>query len=130
MQQVVEAWLAAKTPRISPSTVSRYRVALNHIIPALGTMPVARLQARDVEDFYGALYRGGQSGSSIRKVHWAMRQSLAWAKRRGYIATIATDGVELPPLGENRSARPRQRTFGDSLRTRLERSVISARCSR
>jgi integrase len=80
--------------------VSRYRESLKHIIPVLGTTPVARLQARDIEDFYGALYQGGQSGSSIGEVHWAMRQSLAWAKRRGYVATIATDGVELPPLGE------------------------------
>jgi hypothetical protein len=29
-----------------------------------------------------------------------MRQTLAWAKRRGYVSTLATVGVELPPLGE------------------------------
>jgi len=82
VEQVVERWLKAKSPRISPATVSRYRVALKHIIPAIGSMPVARLRTRDVEDLYNQLYESGQSGSSIRKVHWAMRQSLAWAKRR------------------------------------------------
>ena len=33
------------------------------------------------------------------KIHWVLRQSLAWAHRRGYCSIIATDGLELPPLG-------------------------------
>jgi len=120
VEQVVERWLKAKSARISPSTVSRYRVALKHIIPAIGSMPVARLRTRDVEDLYNQLYESGQSGSSIRKVHWAMRQSLAWAKRRGYVATLATDGVELPPLGEKRPDLP----SSVDVRTLVERTLV------
>ena len=106
VEQVARGWLKAKAPRLSPSTVNRYEVAIKHIVPAIGKIPVARLRTRDVENFYGDLLAQGQSGSSIRKVHWAMRQSLAWAKRQGYVATLATDGVELPPLGERKLEPP------------------------
>ena len=61
-------------------------------------MVVARLEPHHLEDFYAKLHREGLSGASIRKIHWAMRQSLAWANRRGYVTHLATDGVELPPL--------------------------------
>jgi hypothetical protein len=62
-------------------------------------MKVGRLRPHHIEDLYAALYAQGQSGSSIRKAHWALRQSLAWAHRRGYSSIIATEGIELPPLG-------------------------------
>ena len=58
----------------------------------------------------------GQSGSSIRKIHWALRQSLAWAHRRGYVSIIATDGIELPPLG----AREMEPPSSDDVRTVIE----------
>lgn len=105
--EVVTAWLNAKSSRISPSTVSRYRVALRHILPAIGTIPVAEVRASDIEDLYEALVRRGLSGSSIRKVHWALRQSLAWAQRRGLVTSRVTDGVEMPPLGERPLQPPR-----------------------
>jgi integrase len=65
-------------------------------------MPVAKLRAHHIEDFYADLMAGGQSGSSIRKVHWALRQSVAWAHKRGLTGIIATEGVDLPPLGEKK----------------------------
>ncbi len=106
VEQVVRSWLEAKAPRLSPSTVVRYEVAIKHIVPAIGDIAVARLRARDIEDSYARLHARGLSGSSIRKVHWAMRMSLAWAKRRGYVATLATEGVELPLLGEKTLSPP------------------------
>jgi integrase len=69
-------------------------------------MKVARLRPSHIEDLYAAMLAKGQSGASIRKAHWALRQSLAWAHRRGFTAMIATDGVELPPLGERQVEPP------------------------
>jgi len=97
---VVTGWLEARAPQFAPSTVSRYQVAIKQLVPAIGAIPLRRLRASDIEDLYARLHRDGLSGSSIRKIHWAMRQSLAWAKRRGLVSTLATDGVQLPPLGE------------------------------
>jgi integrase len=99
VSQTLDRWLDSRRAQISPATTDRYRVAIKHIEPVLGTMRVARLRPHHIEDLYSALVAGGQSGSSIRKIHWALRQSLAWAHRRGYSSIIATDGIELPPLG-------------------------------
>ncbi len=105
VSQILDQWLKAKSPTLAPSTIDRYKVAIKHVEPVIGTMKVSRLRGHHVEDLYGDLLTSGQSGSSIRKVHWAMRQSLAWAQRRSYVAIIATDGVELPPLGERKTLR-------------------------
>lgn len=99
VSQTLDKWLNSRRAQLSPATTDRYRVAIKHVEPVLGSMKVARLRPHHVEDLYSALVAEGQSGSSIRKVHWALRQSLAWAYRRGYCSIIATDGVELPPLG-------------------------------
>jgi integrase len=69
-------------------------------------MSVAKLRAHHIEDLYADLLASGQSGSSIRKVHWALRQSLAWAHKPGLTGIIATLGVELPPLRERKLSPP------------------------
>lgn len=107
VSQTLSQWLEAKEARLSPVTAARYRIAFKHIEPTLGAMPVSRLRPHHIEDLYDTLVTKGQSGASIRKVHWGLRQSLAWAHRRGYTAIVATDGVELPPLGEKKITPPR-----------------------
>lgn len=106
VSQVLSRWLASRAPALSPVTVERYRIAFKQVEPALGTMQVRRLRPHHVEDLYAAMLAKGQSGASIRKVHWALRQSLAWAHRRGFVAIVATDGVELPPLNERKIEPP------------------------
>ncbi|MGH9170880.1 MAG: tyrosine-type recombinase/integrase [Acidimicrobiales bacterium] len=104
--QTLRAWLDSKRAVLSPSTVDRYRIAIKHVeeSPAGGLL-VSKLRPHHIEDLYASLLADGQSGSSIRKVHWALRGALAWAHRRGYTTVVATDGIELPPLGE-RKLRP------------------------
>lgn len=130
VSEVLAAWLDVKGQRLSPSTIDRYRVAIKHVEPALGPMQVAKLRPHHIEDFYGELVKAGQSGSSIRKVHWAMRQSLAWAHKRGHTALIATDGVELPPLGEREVDPPEtaqvRKVVDHALATRPDWGVLIA----
>ena len=106
VMEVLTSWLDAKSPTLAPATVDRYKIAFKHIEPAIGSMKVARLRPADIEDLYSSMLAKGQSGASIRKAHWALRQSLAWAHRRGYTAIIATESVELPPLNEKRVEPP------------------------
>ena len=77
-------------------------MAIKLIPSEIKKMPVAKLRAHHIEDLYAELLASGQSGSSIRKLHWALRQSLAWAHKRGLTGIIATEGVDLPPLGAKR----------------------------
>ena len=106
LTQVLDGWLEFRAPQLSPATVDRYRIAINHVRPALGKMAVVRLETHHLDDFYAKLHREGMSGASVRKIHWAMRQSVVWAKRRGYVTHLATEGVELPPLGATRIQPP------------------------
>ena len=106
VERVLTQWLEAKKTQLSQSTADRYRVAMKLIPAEVQKMPVAKLRAHHIEDLYADLLASGQSGSSIRKVHWALRQSLAWAHERGYTGLIATDGVDLPPLGERKLTPP------------------------
>lgn len=116
VSQTLSKWLVSRRARLSPATTDRYRVAIKHIEPVIGSIRVARLRPHHIEDLYGALVAEGHSGSSIRKIHWALRQSLAWAHRRGYTSIIATDGIELPPLG----AREMEPPSSDDVRTVIE----------
>lgn len=92
-------WLDARKAQLSPSTSDRYRVAIKLIPDALKKIPVAKLRAHHIEDLYADLVAAAQSGSSIRKLHWALRASMAWAHKRGFTGLVAADGVDLPPLG-------------------------------
>ncbi len=122
VKQVLDQWLEARRQVLSPSTVDRYQVAIKHVeSAAIGKLTVAKLRPHHVEDLYSDLLAKGQSGSSIRKVHWAMRQSLAWAYRRGYTVLIATDGIELPPLGEHKVSPP----ASSDVRTLVEHALAS-----
>src|SRR5271166_3805889 len=99
VERVLKQWLDARQAQLSPSTTDRYRVAIKLVPEKMKAMSVARLRAHHIEDLYADLVGSGQSGSSIRKLHWALRGSMAWAHKRGLTGLVATNGVELPPLG-------------------------------
>jgi len=106
LEQVLTQWLAARKAQLAPSTSDRYRVAIKLIPETLKKMPVAKLRAHHIEDLYADLLDSGQSGSSIRKLHWALRQSMAWAHKRGFTGLVATQSVDLPPLGAKKLTPP------------------------
>jgi integrase len=76
VSQTLSKWLNSRKAQISPATTDRYRVAIKHVEPVLGSMRVSRLRPHHIKDLYNALVTERQSGSSIRKIHWALRQSL------------------------------------------------------
>ena len=77
VSQTLNKWLNSRKAQLSPATTDRYRVAIKHVDPVIGSMRVSRLRPHHIEDLYSDLVSEGQSGSSIRKIHWALRQSLA-----------------------------------------------------
>ena len=77
VSHTLSKWLASRNTQLSPATTDRYRVAIKHVEPVIGSMRVSRLRPHHIEDLYGASVAEGQSGSSIRNIHWALRQSLS-----------------------------------------------------
>ena len=97
---------------ISPRTVDNYRRDMDwFILPVLGKLPVARLDAATLDRFYAQLRKqGGKNGrplapSTVREVHailsGALQQATAWGWITQNPARLAS-----PPVVEKAKVRP------------------------
>jgi integrase len=88
---LVERWYEWRqgVKEISPTTLEGYRRQIDQrIIPALGRIPVRRLDVETLDGFYAELRRRGKAGgeplsaSTVRSVHTvlsgSLRQAVAW----------------------------------------------------
>lgn len=95
VEEYLERWLASRR-KIRASTLALYRSHVQtHIIPALGTVPVAELHHRQVERFVADL-DGRLRPSTIRGVLGTLRSALAAGVRRRELPDNAAMGVEAP----------------------------------
>lgn len=125
-----EQWLAAKSPNLTPKTISAYRYALDgHLLPAFGRMRLDRLDVTDVSKFVarmnGAAYRrevqvrngqkatasNGYSAATIKAVLIPMSRTVAYAKRNlgfaGENPVTALDIDERPGYRQHKVAKPK-----------------------
>ena len=79
--QHLERWLADVVgPSVRPSTVKGYRtVARLYILPTLGSVKLAMLQASHIQQLYGQLTARGLSPKSVRNAHAVLRHALGQA---------------------------------------------------
>jgi site-specific recombinase XerC len=90
----------------SPRTCESYKAEVqNHIIPALGAIPLCQLQPEQVENYYAnALTKGrtdGKGGLSVRTVlyhHRILSESLDHAVKIGLISRNPTKSIDMPKL--------------------------------
>jgi integrase len=112
--ELIERWLEWRQSvrPISPTTIATYRGYLDRVIlPALGKLPVGRLDAATLDAFYAQLRKqGGKGGrpmaaSSVRQVHAILSGALGRAVVWGWIgqnpARLAT-----PPSVEKADVAP------------------------
>jgi integrase len=84
-------WLDHAAPSFSPKTVEVTRMYIEDpIIPAIGTISVAKLTPADLDHFYRQLLQVGRSRgpyapATIRRVHGIIRRALSQAVRWGWI---------------------------------------------
>ncbi len=112
-------WLPLMRGRLKPSTWDSYRRnMLLHVLPTLGSQPIADLTARELNALYGMLLEagrcngaGGLSVSTVRYIHVIIHGALA-------------DAVDLDLIAENPAtkAKPPRATSG----ARHEMSVWNA----
>lgn len=80
-------WLETVEPRVRPKTFVGYRtIAVNHIIPDLGSHKLARLQPADVSAFLAKLQREGLSSRTTSHVRAVLRTALSDAERWGEVS--------------------------------------------
>jgi len=92
-----EDWLASTTPALKPKTVSGYRSLLkNHIVPAFGSVPLAKIRPVDVRRFVAELSDRGMSPSRVRSTYFLLQAVLRAAVESAYIGRSPCLGVRLP----------------------------------
>lgn len=97
VEQLLKDWLAGycKT-KCTMRTCDGYEsVALLHLIPALGHVPLKNLQPRDIQSHYGNL-RQALSNRTVLHVHRVLSQALKWAVRQNYIGRNPCELVDVP----------------------------------
>ena len=109
---LVKRWLPAVKSQLRPSTYESYRLNIeNHVVPAIGVLPLQSLQPEDLDEFYAQLLttgrlngRGGAlSVKTVRNVHGTIRKALADAYRKGTVNRNVADLADPPKF----SSRPK-----------------------
>ncbi len=110
----LDKWLTGyKKGQLKPTTYQGYETLINvHIKPALGKIPMAKLQAHMIQSFYNeklsagrADGKGGLSTRMVRYLHAVIRQALQQAVKEGLLARNVADATS-PPTVKNKQMRP------------------------
>lgn len=110
----LDKWLTGyKKGQLKPSTFENYEILIKtHIKPALGKVPLAKLQAHMLQAFYNeklekgrADGKGGLSTRMVRYLHVIIRQALQQAVKEGLLPRNVADATS-PPTVKNKQMRP------------------------
>jgi integrase len=98
LKDFLEQWFEeVHAPKLRLSSQLRYRGVLNnHILPALGHIPVQGLTAQKVQSFYASKLKEGLSTSSLHTIHKVLHAALDTAVRWNLVARNVCDAVSLP----------------------------------
>ncbi|WP_022887938.1 site-specific integrase [Agromyces italicus] len=102
VDDVLDAWIAAKSVRWKPSTKYVNESALRPIRAFMGDKPVQRLRPEDVDKLVRHLSstrsgaEGGRSGRSVKLAIQLLTAALDLAVRRGTVNRNVARGIELP----------------------------------
>jgi integrase len=112
-EYLVERWLPAKRGQLRASTFDSYaRNVRNHVVPRIGSIPLQRLTAEDLDGFYADLLAdgrrngsgGGLSPKSVRYIHGIVRKALADALRKGSVTRNVADLADPPKPSASRKS--------------------------
>jgi integrase len=89
-------WLDRQV-QLKPSTRARYgEIVRVHILPAFGTVPLARLERSAVTAWVAGLSASGLAGATVRHVHRVLHMILASAVADSRVTRNVASGVPLP----------------------------------
>jgi integrase len=96
----LDRWLAdVADPSVRRSTFVRYRELLSlHVIPIIGSRPLAKLTPQDVQALYGQKLRDGLSPQTVVHIHRVLHRALGQAVRWGLVARDICDLTDPPKV--------------------------------
>ncbi|MCL5981376.1 MAG: site-specific integrase [Firmicutes bacterium] len=110
----LDKWLTTyKKGQIRPSTYESYETVINRYLkPAFDMVPMAKLQANMLQNFYNEQLEngradgtGGLSTRMVRYMHAIIRQALQQAVKEGILIRNVADATS-PPVIKNKQMRP------------------------
>jgi len=103
----LDRWLTDIAPTRSAYTVREHRRCIEHDIkPALGSVRLDKLTARQLDGFYHDLLARGLSPSSVRRFHSVFHAALDRAVKWGMIPTNPADRATPPGLTRTTASAP------------------------
>jgi integrase len=119
VQQVLDQWTAKALPNrnLQQPTLEVHRWARENLIEDIGGKRARDLMADDVEEAFQRRADAGLSRNSLIKLRSTLSQALAWAHRRGLVASNIAAIVELP--ADARSPQPGRSMTADQARAFL-----------
>lgn len=94
----LDTWLEdVVAPRVAPNTLEkRVWAASNHIVPALGSLRLGDVGARQITSLYSQLSREGYALATRREIHVTLKMALSQAVKWGLIRSNPCDLVDTP----------------------------------
>jgi integrase len=110
VEQYVTDWLGTDSS-LSPKSRERYQQLAKHqVIPHLGSVPLQRLNPRQIDAWHHTLLKSGLSTTTVGNAHRMLHRGLERAVRLEILSRNVAHGIK-PPRSEKASMR---RRFGSS----------------
>lgn len=95
--QYLTAWLETIRPAVKPRTHQRYELAVRvHLIPALGRLRLAMLNAQQVQSFYASKLTAGLASATVAHLHAVLHRALKAAERLTLVPRNVCELVSVP----------------------------------
>lgn len=95
--EYLDQWAASAASTVRASTMESYMRTINrHIRPALGDVPLTRLQPLHIQNLYTRMLAQGYSRRTVQYTHAVLHRALRQAVRLRLIPTAPTDAVDAP----------------------------------
>jgi integrase len=106
--QLLDRWLIeCERLDLSPTTMRTYRAQIDQTIrPALGKVPLTRLNAKQLDDLYGAMKTADKTPKTIRNHHAIISAALHQAVRWGWVRTNVAEQAKPPRVSQRRVKAP------------------------
>lgn len=120
VSELLTTWLKAKASTISPNSEKDYEIAIRlHIVPALGKMPVQKLNPAQLQAQFTAWRDAGLKPRTLSRCHSILNQALGQAVEWGMVYRNVCSSVARPSI----SKRPASVWTPDEARAFLETAM-------
>jgi len=100
LAEYLKKWLSDYVkPNISPRGFERYQgIIVKHLIPDLGSIPLAQLKSEHLQRHYSIKLNNGLSAGTVRYHHAVIHKALQTAIKLGLVSHNVADGVDIPRI--------------------------------